>query len=62
MKMTSTNIIWYLIKVKKKSGTNPAVEIILAICSLVSLVKCVTCVLQNYCSLIICKIMLLFYA
>ena len=63
MKMTHTNI--YLIKVGfqlEMSGTIPAVEIILAICSLVSRVKLyyVYCV-QNYFSLIICKIMLLFY-
>ena len=60
MKMTSTNI--NLIKVGMMSGTIPAVEIVLAHFSLVSRVELynVYCV-QNYCSLIICKIMLLFY-
>ena len=55
-----TNI--YLIKVDIMSGTITAVAQMLAISSLVSRVKLynVYCV-QNYCSLIICKIMLLFY-
>jgi hypothetical protein len=60
MIMTSTHI--YLIKVEKMSGTIPAVEIILVLGILVSRVKLynVYCV-QNFGSLIICKIMLLFY-
>jgi hypothetical protein len=37
MKMTRTHI--YLIKVEIMLGTNPAVEIVLVICSLVSRVK-----------------------
>ena len=62
--MTSSNI--HLIKVEimsgTKSGTVPAVAHLLAKFSLVSRVKLynVYCV-QNKCSLIICKIMLLFY-
>ena len=63
MIMTSTHI--YLIKVGfqlEMSVTIPAVAFMLAYCSLVSLVKlCNVYCVQNYCSLIICKIMLLFY-